>query len=142
MIIPTENLWRISLTSSLTKGYFRNIGIPRPTEYTYKTYSQVLPVSQGGSSQQGYINMVLVWDRLSRQQLMLLETFRSGAGASLLYFTVDRSNGSAGGFDWVDISAYPGSLEYSDEARSRGNIKTGVQWKLNNITVLNVQASF
>jgi hypothetical protein len=142
MINETDNRWRISLTSNLAKGYWRNLGIPRPTEYTYRTYSQVVPQSQGGTSRQGYINMLLVWERLNRQQLAILESFRSGAGAGLLYLTVDRSNGSSYGFDWVDISCYPGSLEYAAEPGSRGNVYTGTQWKLNNITTINVPASF
>jgi hypothetical protein len=142
MIPSTDNRWRISLTSSLSKGYFRNLGIPRPTEYTYKAYSEAVPQAQGGTSLQGYINMILIWARLSRSQLQILESFRSGAGTGLLYFTVDRSNGSAMGFDWVDISGFPGALEYSDEPGSRGNIKTGCQLKINNVTVLNTPASF
>ena len=142
MIKSTDNRWRISLTSSLAKGYFRDLGLPRPSEYTYRAYSEAIPTGTGGVTLQGNINMLLVWSRLNREQLTILESFRSGVGTGVLYMTVDRSNGSSFGFDWVDVSGYPGELQYSDEAGSRGNVKTGVQMILNNITVLATPASF
>lgn len=143
MILSTENRWRIALTQAgLLKGYFRDLGIPRPTEPTYLPYSEVVPQSQGGTALQGYINQTLVWERLNRFQLYLLETYRSGAGTGLLYLTVDRSDGQGAGFDWVDISCYPGVIAYSGMPGSRGNVKTGVQWVLNNVVILVAPSTF
>lgn len=142
MILAFENRWRISLTSTLTKGYFRDIGLPRPTEYTYRDYSELTPQSQGSEAKQGYINLLMVWERLSRFQLYLLETYYDGAAGGLLYFTVDRSNGSGAGFDWVDVSGYPAVIQYAPMPKGRGNIVTGTQWRINAITVLNTPASF
>ena len=135
-----ENRFRIATTQGgLAKGYFRDLGLIRPTDYTYLDYSALFPQSQGGQAKDGYINMLLVWDALGRKQLRLIESYVS---SSLVYFTVDRSNGSSDGFDWVDLSCYVSVPQYSGVPGSRGNLKSGVQWKLNNITLLAVPASF
>lgn len=142
MVPVNENRWRISLTSTLSKGYFRDLGIPRPTEPTFLDYSAVVPQSQGGEAKQGYQNITLIWDRMSRNQLYQLELFRANAIAGLLYFTIEKANGDSPGLDWIDVSGVPGIIVYSNEPKSRGNIKTGVQWKINALTILNDPASF
>jgi hypothetical protein len=141
-ILTNEGLWRISLTSTLSKGYFKDIGILRPTEWMYQDYSEVLPQSQGGQAKQGYINIILIWARLNRFGLYLLETYRAGAGTGLLYLTIDRANGEGSGVDWIDISCYPGVIQYANQPGVKGDVKTGTQWRLNNITILNDPASF
>ena len=138
----TENRWRISLTSTLTKGYFRDLGIPRPSEATFLDYSEIVPQSQGGESKQGYQNITLVWERLNRNQLYQLELFRANAIAGLLYFTIEKANGESPGVDWIDCSGTPGVIQFANEPKSRGNVKTGVQWVVRAITVLNDPASF
>jgi len=138
----TENRWRISLTSTLSRGYWRDLGLPRPSNWLYRDYSQALPQSVGGQTKQGYINLNLIWDRLSRSQLTLLQGFITGAGSGLIYLTVDKANGESGGFDWIDISGYPGIVQYANMPLGRGNVKTGVQLVINNIIIVADPASF
>lgn len=142
-VLSTENRWRIALTQAgLLKGYFRDLGIPRPTEPTYLPYSEVVPQSQGGVALQGYINITLVWERLNRFQLYLLESYRANVTGGLIYLTIDKGNGDSPGFDWIDISGQVGVIQFANMPKSRGNVKTGTQWVINNITILADPASF
>ena len=143
MILPTENLWRIALTQAgLLKGYFRDLGIPRPTEYTYLDYSEIVPQSQWGQAKQGNINLTMVWDRLNRYQTYLLESYRANATNGLIYLTLDKANGDSPGFDFIDVSGQIGILQFANMPGSRGNVKTGTQLFVNTITVLADPASF
>jgi len=139
---PFENRWRIALTQAgLLKGYFRDLGIPRPTEYTYLDYSEVVPQSQGGVAKAGYINVTLVWERLNRFQIYLLESYRANATDGLIYLTLEKANAESPGFDFIDASGQIGILQFANMPGSRGNVKTGTQL-VNNITVLVDPATF
>ena len=136
-VISTENRWRIALTQAgLLKGYFRDLQLPRPTEYTYLDYSEIIPQSQGGVAKQGNIVLTLGWDRLSRYQIYLLESYRANTTGGVIYLTIDKANMESPGFDWIDCSGYIGIIQFANMPGARGNVKTGVQLVVNNITVL------
>ena len=143
MVTEFENRWRIALTQAgLLKGYFRDLGIPRPGESTYLDYSEIVPQSQGGVAKQGNLNITLVWDRLNRYQLYTLEYYRANATGGLIYLTIDKANGDSPGFDWIDVSGQTGIIQFANMPGGRGNIKTGTQWVINAITVLVDPATF
>lgn len=136
------NRWRIGLASNALR-YLRDLGIPEPTEWTYRPFSQRVSQSKGGEGIQGYKVLVLNWRDLSQFSLYILRTYIDSARAAspdLLYLTIPRADGTAPGRDWVDIS---GRVAWPDfQPGPKGHSGTNVVVRINNITIVNTPASF
>lgn len=135
--------WRISTTSTLARQNLFLLGIPPPTTPVYKEYAALVQQSQGGQSRQGYINVTLLWDTLTRQQGFKLKALVEVALAagSLLYATVDYNDGTYGPGHFVDISGVPHPVVLEPAGNSQGLIYSNVTLFVNNCTIVNNPAT-
>jgi hypothetical protein len=132
-------LWRISTTSSLTNRHFFAYGIPAPDNILYKTFSERVPQSQGGETQQGYFNLQMEWDVLLPTQAYILRSLIQTvltAGTDI-YLTVDRANGQGFENDFIDIHGKATMPDFDSIPRTKNNAYAGVVWRVNNIAVDN-----
>lgn len=129
--------WRLSATSTLTRKNLYALGLPPVNTPDYKTYSELVPQSQGGQTRQGYINSRLLWDELDFLQFKVLTGIVEAAiTAGLIYATVPKGNGTALLNDFIDISGIPLPLEYQPVNDARGVMYANVTLTINNITVV------
>lgn len=137
--------WRIASTEAgLQIGAFFARGIPPPDVSDYRDYSERKPQSQGGQARHGYKNITLVWNRLdTKQSNALREVIQAGIdNVGDVYLTLDRSNGSASGRDWIDVYGKPQMPDFEVVANSGGKMHGNVEFVLNAITIVNDPASF
>ena len=137
-MLQDANLYRVALAQAdLSRGYFIQLGIPRPTNCVWRDYSSLAGQSTGFQAKQGYNNITLSWDRLTRFHVYLLESYqRQVTPTTLIYLTVDRTDGLNPGPSWYDISGKPHVITYTPESNVRDKVLTGVVWFVTNITTL------
>lgn len=129
--------FRLSATSTLTRQNLFALGLPPVNLPDYKTYSELVPQSQGGQVRQGYINNRLLWDELDFLQFRTLTRITEAAiTAGLIYATVPKANGTALLNDFIDISGVPWPLEYQPVNNARGVVFQNVTLTINNVTVV------
>lgn len=135
--------WRISATSTLAGQNFFALGLPPPQTPVYKTYTTLVPQSQGGQSRQGYINVTLLWDVLTREQGFLLKKIVETvlAAGTPLYLTVDYNDGSYEAGHFVDVSGTPHPVILEPEQGTQGLIYPNVTLFVTDLTVVNNPAS-
>ncbi len=127
--------WRLSATSTLARKNLYAQGLPPVSLGDYKTYSELVPQSQGGQARQGYINSRLLWDALDFRQLKTLTTLVEAAiTAGTIYATVPKDDGT-GLNAFVDLHGVPLPLEYQVVSDARGVVYQNVTLTINNITV-------
>lgn len=137
--------WRIASTEAgLQTGALFARGIPPPDVFEYKDYSERRPQSQGGQSRHGYKNITVVWNRLdTKQSNALRAVIQTGIDdAGFVYLTLDRSNGTASGWDWIDVYGYPQMPDFRPIEDSSGRMHGSVNFVLNAIVIVNDPASF
>ncbi len=137
--------WRIASTEAgLQIGAFFARGIPPPDVFEYKDYSERRPQSQGGQSRHGYKNITVVWNRLDiKQSNALRDVIQAGIDdVGYVYLTLDRSNGSASGRDWIDVYGYPQMPDFRPIENSGGLMHGSITFVLNAIVIVNDPASF
>lgn len=134
--------WRISTTLlGLSNGFFIGLKLPPPDLPDFRPYSQLVPQSQGGQSEQGYISEVVFWDFMDYSQLSTLTRIVEAATNSTLWMTIDRAHGY-GLNHFIDVSGIVRPLTFEPVSRGRGVIYANVSLTLNNITIINDPASF
>lgn len=112
------------------------LGLPIVNTYNYRTYSQIVPQSQGGSRRQGYINIPILWDDMTFLQFYTLFQINEAAlTAGTIYATIDKANGTGLVNSFVDISGQPAPLEYTVTTNGRGVMYANVTLRINNVTV-------
>ena len=137
--------WRIASTEAgLQIGALFARGIPPPDVSEYKDYSERRPQSQGGQSRHGFKNVTVVWNQLDiKQSNALRDVIQAGIDAvGFVYLTLDRSNGSASGWDWIDVYGYPQMPDFRPIANSGGQMHGSTTFVLNALVIVNDPASF
>lgn len=135
--------WRLSTNSTLAHKNFFLLGLPPPTTPVYRDESALVPQSQGGQSRQGYINITLLWDVLTRQQGVKLKSLVDivlTAGTEL-YATVDYNDGTYEAGHFIDIRGIPHPVVLEPAQSTQGLIYQNVTLFINNITVVANPAS-
>ena len=135
-------LYRIALSlAGLETGYFLALHLPPPELVSFQPFSTRRPQSTGGQARQGYKSCSIFWPRLDAQQAYIIQELIeaaetvSGSGNGTLYLTLPRTDASAGGVNWVDVSGVAIMPEWETEGQSNGVTYTNVQFRLNNVTV-------
>lgn len=130
--------WRIATTENgLARNHFFTLGLPPPDTVNFKSFTELLPQSQGDQTQQGYINCTLLWDVLTAQQGQTLKRIVDAARtAGTCWATVDRSTGS-GLNDFIDVSGKVLPLILAPPSKSRGVVYENVVLTLNALTIEN-----
>lgn len=130
--------WRISTNSTLGRRNFFAVGLPIPNTPIYKGFSTLVPQSQGGQARQGYINVTVMWNELTREQgftlKRLVETVL--AAGTPLYMSVDFNDGTYPPGSFYDVSGTPYPVVLEAVQNSQGLIYQNVELKLNNVTVI------
>lgn len=146
---PMSNLgWRIASTEAgLQTGAFFARRIPPPHTFEYKDFSVRTPQSQGGQTRHGYKNITIIWDSLTLQQANALrEVIQAGLDdAGYVYVTLDRSNGTASGRDWIDVYGRPEMPDFQPRAPvagSNGILYGQTKLFVNALVIVNDPASF
>lgn len=130
--------WRLSATATLLHQNLYALGLPPVNLGDYRTYSELVPQSQGGQVRQGYINTRLLWDDLDFVQFRTLTRIVEAAiTAGTIYATVAKGNGTGLLNDFIDISGVPLPLEYQPVSNARGVIFQNVTLTINAIVVNN-----
>lgn len=128
--------WRLSATSTLARKNLYALGLPPVNLGDYKTYSELVPQSQGGQTRQGYINARLLWDELDFLQLKTLTGIVEAAIVNgLIYATLPKDDGSGLLNSFIDVSGVALPLEYQPISNARGVVYSNVTLTINNITV-------
>lgn len=134
--------WRISTTlAGLSSGFFIGLKLPPPDLPDFKPYSQLVPQSQGGLAEQGYISETVFWDFMDYSQLTTLTRIVEAATNSTLWMTIDRAHGY-GLNHFIDVSGIIQPLTFEPVSKGRGVIYANVSLTLNNITIINDPANF
>lgn len=128
--------WRLSATSTLARQNLYALGLPPVNTPDYKTYSELVPQSQGGQARQGYINGRLLWDELDFLQFRTLTRIVEAAiVAGTIYATLPKGNGTALLNDFIDVHGVPIPLEYQPVSNARGVVYANVVLVINAIVV-------
>ena len=128
--------WRLSATSTLARKNLYAQGLPPVNLGDYRTYSELVPQSQGGQARQGYINTRLLWDELDFLQFKTLTGIVDAAiTAGAIYATVPKDDGTGLLNAFIDIHGIPIPLEHQPVSDARGVVYQNVTLTINNITV-------
>lgn len=129
-------LWRLSDTSTLTRQNLFVLGLPPVNLGDYKTYSELVPQSQGGQVRQGYRYVTLLWNELTASQFRTLTRIVELAiVAGTIYGTVDKADGTGLINSFIDIAGIPTPLTWQPVADARGVVYQNVELRINNVTV-------
>ena len=140
--------WRIASTEAgLQKGNFFVWKIPPPDSFEFKDYSTKMPQSQGGQSRHGFPNITILWTSMAPLQSQALRfLIQEGLDdAGFVYLTIDRSNGTSSGRDWIDVRVRPEMPDFrpqSQVASSDGIMHGQVRFYGNDLFIVNDPASF
>lgn len=141
--------WRIATTEGgLARNTFFNLRIPVPDLPNYRDHTTIAQRSDGSDATRGFINNVIMWDRLTGTEgyelKRLVQIARTGAG--VLFMTIPRLNGDGIGNDFIDLSGFPQYLLLTPaggHSRRHGPvIYSNVRLVFNNITVVNDPSLF
>lgn len=130
--------WRISTSSTLTRRNFFAVGLPVPQTPIFKTYSALVPQSQGGQVRQGYTNISILWAELTRLQAFILKGIVDTVltAGTPLYMSVDFNDGTYLEGSFYDISGTPIPVVLEAAQSSQGLIYQNVTLTVNNVTVI------
>lgn len=127
----------------MTTGYFLARGLPPPELPIFEPFSTRRPASQGGESRQGYKSISLLWNRLDALQAYVLYTIiaaaeaTGGQGNGTLWLTLPRTDGSAPGSNWVDVSGIVSLPRFEPDPQSDGRTYPNVVLRLNAVVIQN-----
>lgn len=146
MTIPYNIGWRIAtaLVDLPVGSAFFVRKIPPPTTAIYADHGEKVAHSEGGESRHGYRNIRIFWDVIDRNQASALRAVLDDAVTnfgSIVFLTLDRSNGEAGGEDWIDVSGRLHMPDFNPFANVRNRGYQGVELFVNNITIINDPAT-
>lgn len=128
--------WRLSATSTLARKNLYAMGLPPVNTPDYKTYSEIVPQSQGGQARQGYINSRILWDELDFLQFRTLTRIVEAAiTAGAIYATVPKDDGTGLLNTFIDVHGVPLPLTWQVVSNARGVIYQSVTLVINAITV-------
>ena len=128
--------WRLSATSTLTRKNLFTLGLPPVNLGDYKTYSVLVPQSQGGQTRQGYINAKLLWDEMDFLQLKTLTGIVEAAiTAGAIYATLPKDDGTGLINAFINVHGIPIPLEYQPVSNGRGVVYQNVVLAINAIVV-------
>lgn len=137
------NRWRIGV-SEAGLAYFLAIPLPPPDVAVYRDASQEISKSRGGVARHGYKSVTLQWNRLTAAQGALLRDYVQDAldsAGGVLFLTIDRANGTAPTFDWIDVSGRPQLPEFSSSLPTyvQGGHRgfNNVSLRVNNLSIVN-----
>lgn len=134
--------FRIATTqAALTRGYFFLLKIPPPTSCEYRDHSVAFSKSQGGNALHGYHVVDMLWEQLTTTQAYAIKKKVDDAldGTGYLYMTINRSNGTGSGIDWIDVRGIPHMTSFKPDGRIAGSTGVSIsnaELKLNNIQIL------
>jgi len=129
--------WRLATSEAgLPGGTFFALGLPPPDLPDFKPYSQLVPQSQGGQSEQGYQNITILWDSMDSLQVQTLSNIIAAATNNVLWATVDRAHGF-GLNDFIDIQGIVRPLLFDPISKGRGVLFSNVRLTITNLTVEN-----
>lgn len=129
--------WRIAVSEAgLPGGTFFALGLPPPDLPDFKPYTQLVPQSQGGQSEQGYQNITILWDSMDYQQIQTLQRVIDAVTNSTIWATVDRAHGF-GLNDFIDVSGIVRPLLFDPISKGRGVMFSNVRLTITNITIEN-----
>lgn len=126
--------------------FLRNI--PPPSLCAYQDHSVKAAKGEGGQSYHGYERCTILWDVMSTSQSYALRQLIESAldsASGLLFATIDRSNGEAPGWDWIDVSGVPHIPDIAPgpvRGVRRGTSHHNIQLVLNNLSIVNDPAEF
>jgi len=140
--------WRIANTEAdLPANPLFVHNVPSPTQIEYRDHTTRISQSEGGIARHGYINAKILWTKLTPNQASLIrdfvETAKSGTG--LLYMTINKLDGSADSYGWMDVSGRPNLSDIVPDqpiVGATGYLHSNVVLELNNITILDDTPSF
>lgn len=128
--------FRLSATSTLARQNLFALGLPPVNLPDYKTYSELVPQSQGGQVRQGYINDRLLWDELDFVQFRTLtRIWEAALTAGLVYATVPKDNGTGLLNTFIDIHGVPLPLTWQPVSNARGVVYQNVTAAINAIVI-------
>lgn len=128
--------WRLSATSTLAHQNLFALGLPPVNTPDYKTYSEIVPQSQGGQSRQGYINSRILWDELDFVQFRTLTRIVEAAiTAGTIYATVPKDDGTGLLNTFIDVHGVPLPLTWQPVSNARGVVYQSVTLVINAIVV-------
>ena len=148
MSTPIRLGWRIASTEAgLARGNFKVRNIPPPDSAPYRGYSHRVSKTTGGQARHGYKNVRFFWEVLDRGQAAALKrVIQAGLDdAGLLFLTIDRNDGDAGGIDWIDVSGRPYMPDFDPSTPIASASRTAherIELFVNNLTIVNDPASF
>lgn len=105
--------------AGLAKGYLPVLKIPPPTQPIFRDHTVKGITLIGGTSLEGWAYYTMTWSRLDTVQFWKIRRLvelalgrvspepHESAGDGYLYFTMDRSNGTKPGLDFVDAKGVP-----------------------------------
>ena len=129
--------WRIATTALLLPhGAFFALGLPPVNTPDYRTYTQLLPQSQGGQARQGYIFIKLLWDSMDFEQFRTITRITEAAILNnVIYATVDKANGTGLLNSFINLHGVPVPLEYAQVSNGRGVMFQNVLLKINAVVI-------
>lgn len=141
--------WRIALTEPLlASGWFIARGLPEPSQVEFKGHTSKSPQSEGGVGRHGYLNVTLLWTKLTLSQANTLRDLYNDSVAQasgLLFMSILRMDGTNPGKDWIDVSGRPDLSDIVADAPiigARGFMVSNITLKLGNVAIVNDPASF
>ena len=109
--MTTNRAWRIAITEAdLEFGYLFALDIPPPTTPSFEDHSERIAQGQGGIATLGYARAEWLWTNVIPTTTFLIrDTVKQAllTANNRIFITLDRSNGTKPGRDWIDVSAVP-----------------------------------
>ena len=109
--MTSNKAWRLALTEAeLEFGWLFTLDIPPPTTPTYEDYTERIAQGEGGVATLGYARAEWLWTNVIPTTTFLIKDLVRQAllfSDKRIFVTLDRSNGTGPGRDWVDVSAVP-----------------------------------
>lgn len=131
--------WRVSLTEAdLDRGAFKLFNIPVPTIGEYNDSSVEVSRGEGEQALHGFATYRFMWDVVSRSQAHNIRVWIDGAKAATgwLYMTVDLTDDSGFGVQWVDVRGKPHRDYKAADAGSIVGRLPGSSGHMSNYTLL------
>lgn len=141
--------FRLALTeAALATGRLFVRQLPPPSLVPYQDHSVKVGKGEGGQSLHGYQRCTFMWDNMATKHSYVLRTLIQAAldsAGGVLYATIDRSNGTAPGGDWIDVYGVPIMPDFAPGAARgirNGVAHSNVQLVINNLTIVNDPAVY
>ena len=151
--MTTTDLFKWRMTDSnvgadLQRALFVRLGIPTPSQVTYRDHTQRISQGDGGIARHGFLNAEILWTKLTPCQAIILRTIvedtkPDNGGTGFLYVTMKPLDGST--VQWMDIAGKADLGDIAPEAPiigASGYIHSNILLKLNNITITDTDPTF